>query len=174
MGYHAFMKPLTTKWLFSLWSYLTTVQSHLYFQCTTVLTTHISASLHNRTCHPGGHHRNFYPDTLPFSQVDATFLKIEHLQIPSTGARSSNELRRLDYMAGYQDSSPTNGHQATCPIHCLFLLTTLDTGVIQGTTLGHVLTWIRAWLLYLHVDWSWVAIWGHTQGDRVNDLWILE
>ena len=38
----------------------------------------------------------------------------------STGARSAKELQRLDYMTGYQDSyNPSNGYQATCPIHSI-------------------------------------------------------
>ena len=88
-------------------------------------------------CHPGGHHRNYYPGALYVIQAAATHLKINHpqinLQVPdlqtsckdlitraqisSAGAPSSNELQRLDYMTGYQDSC-----SATCPIMCKKIL----------------------------------------------------
>ena len=52
--------------------------------------------------HPGDHYWNYYPGAQSLNQVSATHLK------KSTGARSSNELQRLHYMTGYQDSSPNN------------------------------------------------------------------
>ena len=41
----------------------------------------------------------------------------------STGAPSSNELQRLDYNTGYQDSSHSNACLAMCPIHRVWLIT---------------------------------------------------
>ena len=55
--------------------------------------------------YPGGHYWVYHPGALSvfISEV-------------SMGARSSNELQRLDYMTGYQDSDWNNGHQVTCHI----------------------------------------------------------
>ena len=67
----------------------------------------------NRACHPGGHYWNYYPGAMPSSQVTATHVK---MGMKLTGAWSSGELQRLDYMTGYQDSSPSDGRQETCSI----------------------------------------------------------
>ena len=50
-------------------------------------------------------------------QVNATHLKIGHLEIFSTGAPSSNELQCFVYMRGYTDNKLGNGCQATWPIN---------------------------------------------------------
>ena len=42
----------------------------------------------------------------------------------SVGARSLNELQRLDYMRGYQDNSSSDGWEVTCfitPLHAKFI-----------------------------------------------------
>ena len=54
-----------------------------------------------------------YPGVLSFSQVTAIYLKMWYLQIPSTGARLSNELQRLDHMIGYRASNSSNGCKMT-------------------------------------------------------------
>ena len=51
-------------------------------------------------------------------KVTATHSTIEHLLMKSTGAWSPNELQRLDCMAGYQDSSSSNGSQGDMPYCC--------------------------------------------------------
>ena len=45
---------------------------------------------------------------LPCSRISPTHLKIRHLQIKSTGARSTNELQWLNLKRGIQDSNPHN------------------------------------------------------------------
>ena len=77
---------------------------------------HISENIYaNRACHPSGHYWNYYPSALSASQNTATHLKMGHPLMKSMGAPSSNELQRLDLMTGYQDSSPSNGHQGDTP-----------------------------------------------------------
>ena len=50
---------------------------------------------------------------LPCSQVSATYLKIGHPKMESTGARSSDELQWLDLVTiWYRGSSTVNGHQS--------------------------------------------------------------
>ena len=44
---------------------------------------------------------------------------IWQIQISPTCAKSSNELLRLDYMTGYQDSGPNTGYRATCPVELM-------------------------------------------------------
>ena len=63
----------------------------------------------NRDCHPGGHDWDCYPGALSLSQTTATRVKIGHLSMKSMGARSSNEVQRLDFMIGYQDTGPRSG-----------------------------------------------------------------
>ena len=58
------------------------------------------------TCHPGIHYCDYYPGALSFSDNTATHLKMGHQQMKSAGARSSNELQRLDCMTGYQIVAP--------------------------------------------------------------------
>ena len=70
----------------------------------------------NRVYYSGDLYWYYNPDALSLSQDTVTHLMIGHPQMKSTGARSSNQLHRLDYMTGYQDSSPSNGCWATCPI----------------------------------------------------------
>ena len=60
---------------------------------------------------------------LSLSQVTANHSKIGHPKIKFTGAQSSNELQRLDYSTGYQDSSPSNGWSVICPIGIVSYLT---------------------------------------------------
>ena len=50
------------------------------------------------------------------SQVTVTQLNMGHPWMKSTGAPSSNELQRLDYMTEDQDSNLSNGSSMTCPI----------------------------------------------------------
>ena len=38
---------------------------------------------HSRVCHPGGHHWDYYPDTLSCNQIPATHVKIGHPYISS-------------------------------------------------------------------------------------------
>ena len=54
-----------------------------------------------RTCHPGGHYWDHFSGYLFLSHVTATHFEMEHTQILSTSARSSNELQRLGYETGY-------------------------------------------------------------------------
>ena len=58
--------------------------------------------------YPGGHYCVYHPGALS-----------ESIRKISMGAQSSNQLQRLDYMTGYQDSSCSNGHQVTCHIYMM-------------------------------------------------------
>ena len=55
--------------------------------------------------YPGGHYWVCHPGALSVS-----------IRKICMGARSSNQLQRLDYMTGFQDSSCRSGHQVTCHI----------------------------------------------------------
>ena len=57
---------------------------------------------------PGWHCWGYNHCILPCSQISPTHLKIRHLQIKSTGARSTNELQWLNLKMGIQDSNPHN------------------------------------------------------------------
>ena len=82
----------------------------------------------NRECHPGGHYWVTLVDItgLPWWKLlsypgghywgyHPGVLSVFKRKI-SMGARSSNQLQRLDNMTGYQDSNCNNSHQVTCHI----------------------------------------------------------
>ena len=62
--------------------------------------------VHNEACHPGDDYWNYYSGALSLSHVIAPHLEIGHPKISSTGTRSVNEWQRLDYVTGWQGSSP--------------------------------------------------------------------
>ena len=57
----------------------------------------------------------YYHGTLSNRQVSATHLKTAQLQVKSTHARSSNELRWLHLKIWHQHSSVNDGHQGDMP-----------------------------------------------------------
>ena len=56
-----------------------------------------------------------YLDLAPVDVLTAIHLNIGHPWMKSTGARSSNELQRLESKIGHQDSSSSNGCQGDMP-----------------------------------------------------------
>ena len=64
---------------------------------------------YNSVCHPVGHYWNHSPCALSLKQVNAAHLSTRY------GCPCSTELQRLGHMIGYQDSSPNNRRQVTCP-----------------------------------------------------------
>ena len=65
----------------------------------------------NRECHP---------EAIIGTNILLPYLQVKTLQLiwilAALNLRSSYELQRLDYMTGYQDSSPSICYQETCPI----------------------------------------------------------
>ena len=62
----------------------------------------------------------------------------------STGAWSSNEIQRLDYMTGYQDICPNNGCRAACAIFLYLLFFLLCSTVLSNhyfSVTYHVCFW---------------------------------
>ena len=67
-------------------------------------------------CHPGGHNWCNYPGAISLIQINATYLKIRHLQINLQVPDLQISCRDFDNMIGYQESNPSNGLWVTGPI----------------------------------------------------------